>query len=127
MLRIIIVHISDIVIRSILCYVLFDFSLCQLRSDQATMAPTEMECPNYKCDLGDGGGRYKSPAMEPELALQMLTLHNQHHNQNVTGNQTNTGKKTPKYPRPEIGLEETPERWEAFVAAWGQYKLEYDL
>ena len=86
-----------------------------------------MECPNYKCDLGDSGGRYKTPAMEAEMALQLLTLHNQHHNQNAAVNQSPTSKKPPKYPRPEIGLEETPERWEAFVAAWGQYKLEYDL
>ena len=91
------------------------------------MAPIEMECPNYKCDLGDSGGRYKTPAMETEMALQLLTLHNQHHNQNAAVNQSPTSKKPPKYPRPEIGLEETPERWEAFVAAWGQYKLEYDL
>ena len=91
------------------------------------MAPIEMERPNYRCDLGDNGGRYKTPAMEAEMALQLLTLHNQHHNQNAAGNQSPTSKKPPKYPRPEIGLEETPERWEAFVAAWGQSKLEYDL
>ena len=34
----------------------------------------ELECPAH-CDLGVGGAKYKTPALEFDFALQMLDIH----------------------------------------------------
>ena len=43
------------------------------------MAAIELECPVVGCDLGEAGGKYKTPPLPSEQALQLLTMHNQNH------------------------------------------------
>ena len=43
------------------------------------MPPIEHECPVVRCDLGEGGGRYKTPPLPSGEVLQLLTFHNHNH------------------------------------------------
>ena len=45
------------------------------------MAPVQLDCTAAECKLGDGGGRYKTPEMEVEHALELLKLHVKNHEQ----------------------------------------------
>ena len=39
------------------------------------MAPIQMECTVVDCNLGAAGARYKTPALEEQVAIQMLNNH----------------------------------------------------
>ena len=43
--------------------------------------PIELECPVVGCDLGEAGGKYKTPPLPSGEAIQLLTIHNQNHAQ----------------------------------------------
>ena len=43
------------------------------------MPPIEHECPVVRCDLGEGGRRYKTPPLPSGEVLQLLTFHNHNH------------------------------------------------
>ena len=45
------------------------------------MAPMAVECPIVGCDLGENGARYKTPELEAGIAMEMLKLHGQIHQQ----------------------------------------------
>ena len=45
------------------------------------MPPIELECPVVGCALGEEGGKYKTPLLPSDQALQLLTIHNQNHAQ----------------------------------------------
>ena len=74
------------------------------------MPPIELECPVVGCDLGEDGGRYKTPPLPSGEALQLLTLHHHNHAQaqgGAVGQQQGTGGtvvgcKAEKVPRPVL-------------------------
>ena len=41
------------------------------------MAPIQLECAVVDCQFGDAGAKYKTPALEAEIALQLLNIHRQ--------------------------------------------------
>ena len=42
------------------------------------MPPVQLECTVVDCDHGADGARYKTPALEEQVAMQMLNNHREH-------------------------------------------------
>ena len=85
------------------------------------MAPRALPCP------AGGGCLYKTPELEFAESLELLQMHERtaHGGGNVAV--AGRDRKPEKFPRPTIGIDETSEKWDDFVTAWGQYKEEYSL
>ena len=90
------------------------------------MAPLALECPNAGCVLGVNGQKYKTPDMEPELALRMLDLHVQQNHAEHQG-VGEMGPKAQKLQRPSIPEDCSEIQWAFFVEKWEDYKRFYRL
>ena len=96
------------------------------------MPPIELECPVVGCELGEAGGKYKTPPLPSEQALQLLTMHNQNHTQAqgaAVGQGTGgaTGCKAEKVPRPVLKKGQSEDKFLHFSRQWVRYKRASNL
>ena len=89
--------------------------------------PVQLPCATPGCDRGDGGGVYKTPALEFAEAIQMLNIHraDAHGVQGAGGGGgAAQGEKKPqlsKLPRPTITGGCSQEDFKSFKRSWEQY------
>ena len=88
----------------------------------------ELECQALECTHGVGGARWKTPALEAQLAMQMLNTHRADaHDQQAGGGggaaqQDGGGKiQLAKIPRPVVGGGCSQEDFKYFMRSWNQY------
>ena len=100
------------------------------------MPPIELECPVVGCDLGEDGGRYKTPPLPSSEALQLLTFHHHNHAQaqgGAVGQQqqgtggTMGGCKVEKVPRPALKKGQSEDKFLHFSRQWARYKRASNL
>ena len=103
--------------------------------------PIELECHVVGCELGEAGGKYKTPPLPSEQALQLLTMHNQNHVQaqgaavgqgGAVGQQHSTagaavGCKAEKVPRPVLKKGQSEDKFLHFSRQWVRYKRASNL
>ena len=92
----------------------------------------ELECPVVGCELGEAGGKYKTPPLPSGQALQLLTMHNQNHTQAqgvAVGQGTGgaTGCKAEKVPRPVLKKGQSEDKFLHFSRQWTRYKRASNL
>ena len=95
------------------------------------MPPIELECPVVGCNLGEAGGRYKTPPV-PGIgigeALQLLSIHNQNpvQAQGVAVEHdacsARVGCKAEKVPRPVLKKGQSEDKFLHFSRQWMRYK-----
>ena len=49
--------------------------------DMIKMAPMAIDCPDAGCDFGENNAKYKTPVMEPALAMDLMKIQGQSHQQ----------------------------------------------
>ena len=77
----------------------------------------EIECPAQGC-------HFKTPKMEPQVAIELLKLHNS----NVHGsNSASPSLKAEPLKRPGITLEMSETSWRDFNLQWARYKRSTSL
>ena len=101
------------------------------KGDQV-VPPIELECPVVGCELGEAGGKYKTPPLPSGQALQLLTMHNQNHTQAqgvAVGKGTGgaTGCKAEKVPRPVLKKGQSEDKFLHFSRQWTRYKRASNL
>ena len=103
--------------------------------------PIEIECPVVGCELGEAGGKDKTPPLPSEQARQLLTMHNQNHVQaqgaavgqgGAVGQQHGTagaavGCKAEKVPRPVLKKGQSEDKFLHFTRQWVRYKRASNL
>ena len=95
--------------------------------------PIELECPVVGCDLGEAGGKYKTPPLPSGEAIQLLTIHNQNHAQSqgaAVGHGTGgalVGSKAEKVPRPVLKKGQSEDKFLHFSRQWNRYKRASNL
>ena len=93
--------------------------------DVIAMALVELECPNAECNLGPSGAKYKTPALEAGLAMEMLKLHvQQNHVQGQVTASTHPVIKNmrERQKKPSADVEMTEAKWRDFENQWARYK-----
>ena len=64
-----------------------------------------LECTHQGCTEGPGGGKYKTPALEPAVAIEMLKMHREDCHSQVVGPVGGSSKvQLTKIPRPTISV-----------------------
>ena len=89
---------------------------------------TQLECTVTQCDLGDGGAKWKTPALSENNAMKYLERHETNaHGQNDGGGRANVaggagGKsRLAKMPRPTISGGCSQEIFNFFISEWERY------
>ena len=88
--------------------------------------PVELPCTALACQHGDGGGPYKTPALEVEYAVKMLDRHRADVH-GVQGDRDSGGAgggakiQLSKIPRPDISGGSSQEDFKYFLRQWNQY------
>ena len=93
------------------------------------MAPIQMECTVVDCNLGAAGARYKTPALEEQVAIQMLNNHREDtHARGQGGRQEperlggEARSKVEKVPRPSLQKGISEDKYLHFKRQWVRYK-----
>ena len=89
-----------------------------------------LECTAPTCDLGQSGGRYKTPMLEVMYAMEMLRSHlQQNHDQGQVGNQRRQEPvdgghytKPEKTRRPSLHKGISEDKFLTFERQWARYK-----
>ena len=84
---------------------------------------TALECTYNGCTEGEGGTKFKTPALEPAQAIDYLRFHREDtHGQREAAARGATGKiQLSKIPRPEISGGCSQEDFKFFTRKWDQY------
>ena len=81
-----------------------------------------LECTHQGCTEGPGGGKYKTPALEPAVAIEMLKMHREDCHSQVVGPVGGSSKvQLTKIPRPTISGGCSQEDFQGFKRAWKRY------
>ena len=93
------------------------------------MAPIQLECAVVDCQFGDAGAKYKTPALEAEIALQLLNIHRQDTHRLGQGGQQQqeqpgdaSRSKVEKVPRPSLQKGQSEDKYLHFKRQWVRYK-----
>ena len=93
------------------------------------MAPIQLECTVVDCNLGAAGARYKTPALEEQVAIQMLNNyredthargHGGRQQQEQLGGEAHS--KVEKLPRPSLQKSISEDKYLHFKRQWVRYK-----
>ena len=89
---------------------------------------TQLDCTVLQCDLGDGGARWKTPALSENNALKYLERHEINaHVQHDGGGRANVGggaggkSRLAKIPRPTVSGGCSQEEFNFFISEWERY------
>ena len=84
---------------------------------------SELECTHRGCTEGPGGGKFKTPALPPEVAFAILKMHQENcHRQEIPGPVGGDSKvQLAKIPRPAISGGCSQEDFQCFKRNWARY------
>ena len=88
------------------------------------MAEIELQCTVLDCKAGHGGKKFKTPAMAPALAMQMLAMHLESVHQQGGGGRgaVAAAVKPEKLPRPNVKKGVGEDKFLIFKDLWSRYK-----
>ena len=81
------------------------------------MAPMAIDCPDAGCDFGENNAKYKTPVMEPALAMELMKIHGQGHQkvQGAVSGPISIKNMRERQKKPTTGMGMSKGKWRDFM------------